>query len=210
LGIFDRWFGAKPAGIANQEFWSWFAAHETDYRNLTSDKAAAIRELGRRLSRVHPGLTFEIGPADTTSGSAVHEFAVSADGIHDRFPAVLSLVNDAPQIDGWRIVAFRQRKPDSFWNVVINGTPLDLNDVWVQVTPAGPKVDILLYVRGLTQQNARPLMEATMLLLDSALGEYDIETHIGSIDWAPLPTDPVAMQLRPFRELPTVFDRLIS
>lgn len=49
-------------------------------------------------------------------------------------------------------------------------------------------------------------MNGTYVLLDMALGEYDVMTGIRYIDHRELPDDPEALGLYRFEDLRTVFD----
>jgi hypothetical protein len=66
-------------------------------------------------------------------------------------------------------------------------------------------IALTIYVRGLTPQNEVGVKQAAFLLLDSLLGEYDIETRVGGIEWKPAPDQP-APPLRSIRELPATVD----
>jgi hypothetical protein len=45
-------------------------------------------------------------------------------------------------------------------------------------------------------------MGAILIALDTALGEFDVETKIGRIDLKPAPRNPLKVGLKPFHELP--------
>jgi hypothetical protein len=47
---------------------------------------------------------------------------------------------------------------------------------------------------------------ASFLLLDNALGEYDVEMKTGFIERHALPQEPEQRGLKPFNELPHTFD----
>ena len=47
---------------------------------------------------------------------------------------------------------------------------------------------------------------AMYLMLDAALGEYDVETKIGTIELKPLTGGPDASGLKPIKELASEFD----
>jgi hypothetical protein len=55
---------------------------------------------------------------------------------------------------------------------------------------------------------SEPALMAAFLMLDSALGEYDVETKVGSINTFPTPPDPPAQGLKPFPTLTEEFDSL--
>jgi len=187
----------KPDPVS---FWNWFVANDERLRNLNANDGALIDELGNQLSAFHPSLTWETGPAED-GGS---EFTISADGIKEAFPAVKHLVASAPIIPGWSIVAFRQRKSPG--PLEMDGIVLDPDDIWFSAIKKNSKLDLVLYVKGFGPQTARALQGASFILLDVIIGEYDVETLIGGIDWRELPIDPSAKWLRPLRDLPAFVD----
>ena len=92
-----------------QNFWVWFQENRGFLESYATNTQAVTRALGGRLQNVDRGLTYELGQA----ADGVYEFIVSANGIRDVFPEVIRLVRAAPKIEGWRIVAFRPRRPDA-------------------------------------------------------------------------------------------------
>jgi hypothetical protein len=71
------------------------------------------------------------------------------------------------------------------------------------IPAASGRVDLLLYVNGVTEVSSG-VKQAVYLQLDSALGEYDVETHVGEIDIRP--ASAASAETQPFRDLPTVVD----
>src|SRR5438128_2325080 len=91
-----------------QEFWNWFVRQEElftfDPDNET-EREKLFDRLAIELQKIHPNLTFEFGPNEPR-----REFIISADGIKRAFPAVASLVEAAPPLDRWQVIAFRPRR----------------------------------------------------------------------------------------------------
>ena len=88
----------------------------------------------------------------------------------------------------------------------MDGIVLDPDDIWFSATKKNSKLDLVLYIKGFQPKTARALQGASFILLDVTIGEYDVETLIGGIDWQELPIDPVAKWLKPLRDLPTFVD----
>jgi len=190
-----------PATVEDHAFWTWIAAHVGDLRAITRGDEPIMDELAARLRAVDPGLAFEVGV-----GTAPFELIISADGVRDKFPVVQRLVAAAPPITGLEPIAFRPRKSADF-GIRIEGIELGAGDVWFTATPAGATLDVVLYVRGLDGTRDDVRKYATYVLLDTLLGEYDVETRLGGIEWRAAPTAPAA-PLRPLTELPAEVDRL--
>jgi len=207
-------FLPKAEAHREQKFWEWFTANEARYRTLQAgapEQDALFNELTRRLYRVQKGLQFAF---DTPNGedpsAAPREFVLSADGNRALFPAVQRLAAAAPPpeaLPGWKVVAFRPRMRS------LDGVALQFgemrvgaDDLWLHLRPRGDTIDIDLYLRGLTEGTDRQIQMACLLLLDYALGEYDVETKVGALDIHPLPDDPSAAGLTPYPRLPEEFD----
>jgi hypothetical protein len=190
-------------------FWKWFAEHSEHLRSFdpSSDPEAADRILGQvmeQLSQVCERLTCEIGP-EMPSGR--RGFIVSADGIRELFAPVRRLAHAAPALPGWQIIAFRPRQELEF-AVAMDGRTVQPEEVWFRASPHGNKVDLWVFLPGITAENRDSLVRIGYILLDMALGEYDVEMKVAGIDWKPVPPDPAKEGLRKYRDLPTVVDSL--
>ena len=87
-----------------QELWAWFSKNGSRFRNARPMDRDALDRLHDLLNAVQPGLVFEFTVRD---GNAC-ELSISANGEASLFAAVVEVVNTAPEIEGWKINAFRQ------------------------------------------------------------------------------------------------------
>lgn len=188
---------------AADAFWTWFGTQAAGLLKVERSHDPLLTDLAAELSRVRPGLVFELGP----SGEHPRSFVISADGISTLFPEVLRLVAAAPELPGWSIRAFRPRRTGAM-RVELEGRSLGSWDIWFRAFPEGSRVRLQLFVRGLTDAVFAERATAVFLLLDAALGERDAEEKLGSISWKPLPEDPGRAGLRPFRELVRAVDAI--
>jgi hypothetical protein len=183
-------------------FWKWFVEHEAELFDFESDPERIFRQLAAALHRVHPDLTFEFGPKQEK-----REFVISAGGIKSAFPAVVALAKAAPELPRWRVTAFRPRR----WpvNVVeMEGKRVDPDEVHFSLLSNGTKAGIHLFVPDFREGDA-VLTQIAYLLLDEALGEYDVETRLGLIEILP-PEAQSEEERYPLAELPTQFDALVT
>lgn len=188
------------------QFWKWFIENSSklskfalDPNILPSDDDPMIQELNAAFAKVAEGLTFELsGPIDFG-----REFIISADGNRGLFSTVLRLANTAPVLSGWKFIAFRQNK-DTHFSLTFRDIKISGDDIWFKATPNWEKLDLVLYIKGLTRRNHEAIAHASFIMLDNALGEYDVETKIGDIDWKPLPTRPEKLGLKSFHSLPDI------
>lgn len=188
----------RPGG---GEFWDWFLQNGREIAAVRTGSEPILHTIAENLRAVHPNLQFEMSVAD----DGLREFIVSAGGIREAIPAVEQLVSTAPEIPGWQIIAFKQRKQAD--RIEIGGQSFGPEDVWFKSESHREHADIELYIRGFDGSSELPLHVA-FLYLDVLLGEYDVMTKIGAIDFQPLPEDPTRIGLRPIQRLPEVIDSL--
>ena len=189
---------------SEERFWQWFEQNSSRLFAFETDRDGVFRDLTAALHKVHEGLTFEFGPVK----NGKREFIVSADGIRDRFPAVQNLVAAAPAMSQWTVIPFRP--PKGIGTVIqYEGQRVGPEDVWFRAEADGDRIGLTLFVRGLTEETKQAFGGATFILLDSALGEFTVETRVGYIEWERLPDDPEAAGLQPFPAILQVFDVVI-
>jgi len=188
-----------------QAFWEWFVRHEALLHDFDPEhefeREGIFDELERELHKVDARLAFEFGPKAPT-----REFVISADGVKQAFPAVVSLVKMAPPLYRWKVTAFRPRRDLNI--VQISSRSVDPEAVEVALLDNGRMVGIHLFLSGFREED-NDLKKIGYLLLGDALGEYDLGTHVGLLRM--LPTDAETNNRRyPLSELPQLFDQLVS
>jgi hypothetical protein len=191
-------------GSKYNEFWKWFEAHEHEIFHFERKQEKVFNKLASRLLRVHPDLVFEF--SSVTEGR--REFTVSAAGIQSAFSEVTALVQAAPSMPRWQIIAFRQRQDVP--EIRCGDKALNRDAVFFDYIPAGDKIHLLLFIPGLAQSSAdgvTGLKTIGYLLLDSAVGEYDVETKIDGIQFLDATASPERRRIC-LRELPKVVDQL--
>lgn len=188
-----------PAVSSEAAFWKWFVDHQGEIASIKKGDEPIANELASELHKVDKGLTFEIG-----SGGGQHELVISADGDKSVFPAVKRLAAAAPAIPGWKVTAFRPRGSADFDIEIKGGAKVSAKDLsFRELRVHDGKVDVVIFVANNPVSDS--VKQAVFLLLDSAVGEYDVEMHIGGIRIEP--RDAADADVRPFSELPAVVDR---
>ena len=186
-----------------QRFWHWFSKHEAKLFDFERDQEKIFNRASTEMQKVHPDLTFEFGPK--TNEQASREFVISAAGIKTAFPAVVALRNAAPVLERWTITAFRPRR----WplnSVEFRGKCIDPKDVLFSLLNNGTIPGIFLYLPDYVEGDTA-FGQIGYLLLDDALGEFDVETNVGLIKM--LSTDaPLQHPRSPLKELQAQFDSL--
>ena len=185
-------------------FWEWFEAHEEEIFHFERKQQKVFDKLARRLRRVHAGLVFEFSSA--VEGR--REFTISAAGIGSTFPEVTALVRAAPHLPRWQIIAFRQRQ--DIPEIQCGYKSIKRDAVFFDYIPAGDKIDLFLFIPGFADSSPEQvvgLKTIGYLLLDAAVGEYDVETKIGGIEMLDASARPERRKI-PLRDLPKVVDGL--
>ncbi|GAA4025571.1 hypothetical protein GCM10022409_06960 [Hymenobacter glaciei] len=166
-----------------ENFWDWFKTHESSYYSESGNREELFSELGTELHAIDENLTFEFIPVQKNH---VKELTISADGIVSSFPAVSALVSKAPSIKNWKFSAFRQRTPGD--DIEINyeglGMKIAYDDIFFRYTKDSAKLGLELNIRD--YKDSENFKNATYVLLDGLIGEYDMGTRIGSIDFRKL------------------------
>jgi hypothetical protein len=188
-----------------ERFWSWFKSNSDRLFSFEQNQEAIFRELDATLAEVDSELTFEFGPVR----GGRREFFISAGGNKKAFPVVERLVAAAPELLGWRIVAFIPRRGVDL-QLEIGDIQIGPDDVWFRLERDGAKVGVSLYLEEFDDPEGPASVQATFLMLDGALGEYDVEIKVGFIERHRLPPNPAQRGLRPFHELPDAFDQLFA
>ncbi len=183
-------------------FWKWFESKSNEYFEFESNQSILFNELEKQLKILHPNLTFVFSGIENNK----REFIISADGIKDAFPKVESLVEAAPKMDKWDIIAFRPRLGTES-SITYEGLTVKPEDIMFKygTDTTKNKIGLEIFIRNYNEVDDRYLY-AAFLLLDNALGEYDVEMKIGYIEFNVLPKRYDDLNLVQFNELPKIVD----
>ncbi|BDS10154.1 hypothetical protein [Aureispira anguillae] len=184
------------------QFWDWFTQFEPQLYHADQNSVELFQALNQELAKISKGLTFEFSAVPE---GEIKDFCISADGMKEYFPAVIDLVKVAPKFENWNIRAFRQRIAND--NIAISMGDIDLSydDIFFTYTIEDGKICIDLYIRDFVNNDDR-FISAIFILLDALLGEYDVVTQIGAIEWTLLDEMQVEY-LSPFISLRNLTDR---
>ncbi len=185
-----------------QKFWTWFTKNLPQLETVQTGREPILAELNTQLKRVHKDLVFEMGLGE----KGQREFIVSANGIKSTVPHVERLAGSAPPISGWRVIQFRPRKDGV--DLVLNDKKFSKDSIFYTAQEVNSVLNLWLYIDGLTSANTREYMGACFIFLDTVIGEYDVMTRIGQIEFLPL-IEADGRQ-RPLRELANAVDDMKS
>ncbi|WP_432694508.1 hypothetical protein ACRBU7_30700 (plasmid) [Priestia aryabhattai] len=189
--------------ITEKEFWSWFEKNSEDYFQLDEKNYDLLfNKLGLQLSKYHKDLTFEFS-LEMNKGK--REFIISAEGMVSAFPAVIKLVEEAPSLEKFNVVAFRQRQ-NSEQEIYFEDIVLNTEDIFFTYRENKQMdcLDIVIYIKGYSEENDQ-FIAATFIMLDSLIGEYDVGVKLGEINFEPYQEEKEA---QPILNLVSLVDKL--
>jgi hypothetical protein len=195
-------FGCRAKSSLEKDFWDWFRKNELMLFDFEKNQEQTFDLLTTEMHKIHPNLTFEFGPKE----NGRRDFVISADGIRDAFPKVESLYAAAPTMAHWKIIKFRPRREPG--DIVYAGVSVKASTVRVLLRLEGQKAGLSIFIPGYNQAENKTYMSIAFLMLDQALGEYDVETCVGSINVNAPPQE--LEKSWSLKELPKVFDDLLS
>ena len=198
LGVFS-FLDRKRTPAAR--FWKWFQKNESTLFRLESAQDRIFTTLVGQILRVNRNLVFEFGPEI----DGKREFVLSAGGFKNAFPAVLALADAAPHLSRWTITKFRPRRTE-ITEVQFNGRSMLPDAVMVAVRGGVPYIDIIMFLGG-GEIDEETRGQFGFLFLDQALGEFDVATYVGKVEFKPL-SDPSPLQKIPLRAFVREFDTL--
>lgn len=197
------WFAGGKKRSPEAEFWHWFDKNQDMLFQCERNQEQAFARLNQAMRKVHPDLTFEFGPDE----NGKREFVISADGLKAAFPAVEALYAAAPSLPRWTFIKFRPRREPmelQFGDLVIRP-----QDVEVAVEADGSKAGFTLFVRGFSPAQKKQFSQAAFIMLDQAIGEYDMETKVGFIEIKPFEADSTYRR-HSLERLPSMFDEFLQ
>lgn len=185
------------------QFWTWFENNEDMLFHFDRDRERTFGKLRAAMSKVHPDLVFEFGPDE----NGTREFVISADGLKDAFAAVESLHAAAPSLARWRFIKFRPRRPAM--TLQIGSLKLEPEDIEVAVEADGDKAGFTVFVKGYDESRKVTFSQATFIMLDQTIGEYDMMTKVGFVEIKPYDEES-AYKRHSLAHLPQMFDEFMA
>lgn len=180
-------FGFLKKGDTIAKFWTWFKANENRLRKFEENADKYLAEIIAQARKIQAGLAVELEPPRNN----VINMTISADGDKNLFPVVQQIVSKAPKIDGWNIIAFRQRmNTDVVKGMKLKAQGHELDPGKMKFFPVidNDTLDMIIYIDGVTEENYTQVAYGGLLLLDNILGEYDCVTKVRSYDFHNMPT----------------------
>jgi hypothetical protein len=164
-----------------EEFWNWFERHKDE------EPTALISSVNERLKQVSFGLSAELSVSKNP-----RELILTPQGIKQFFTDAYALVEQAPIIDGWKLVPTKQASSveHEFKMGNVKISPSEVTFMPLNADEHPEDVAIRLYHKDYVpeegeQQNA--VITGLYLLLDNLLGEESSTFDFQYIDFDDMP-----------------------
>lgn len=180
-----------PQSSHGERFWSWFIANEARIRrSQPGNREGLLDEILVQLHAYCDELFFETGCAD----DEVHELVISAEQKTELFDVVVSLVDDAPTIDGWRIIALKPAR--GFGSTTRHGSAVvaPATSWFLPLEAEHDRTRLGIRVACLNDDvcTAEDLDFAVRIMLANALGERAFAMEIHHLEVVAMPENPEA------------------
>ena len=184
-------------------FWNWFSDNNERLTMLgdldEKEQQSLLEELQGQLDAYCEGLTYEMGEP-TPSGRTL---TFSAEGDMDLFRYVVELVDNAPDLDWWEFVAFKQPKGTDL-KVTFDKYRFETKQMYFMQLESEEEPDIL----GIRVALPNPVADdddqlvGVYVTLEAMIGEFDCSTLIGYLDTCAIPPEPYKAGFRPLDDFP--------
>ncbi len=198
------WLTLLLPGLARADavgdFWHWF---EYEHAALLDPATRADREeaLAYWLGRIDPSLSYVL-----ETDKRRKRLTISADGDANHFRRVELMVEAAPKVKGWKFVALR-RKTRSLSPVTVDDVTVDPGTAHFDLYRDLGRIGVVLYLPEYDQARKPAYRLAAMRLMSQAVGEWDVGTEIGFVDFDNQQVRDMQFS-RPFGEFEKVFSRM--
>ena len=190
--------------MTDKEFWDWFQSKKKEIEEfITSDTNdySIYEELTDKLNSYNDLVIPEL-TKDTDDNNVL---IISCDGKSDGIPFVERLYESAPIIDKWRFQKFRI--PGQVRELNYQGLQFKSNDIKAKYTFDGQYYDIELFIKGYSDSDDR-YKGLAFLYLDHMVGEYNVMTKIGQIEFKKMGLFTSSADKVSLQELRTIIERL--
>lgn len=188
-------------------FWNWFSDNNERLTMLgdldEKEQQSLLEELQEQLDAYCEGLTYEMGEP-TPSGRTL---TFSAEGDMDLFRYVVELVDNAPDLDWWEFVAFKQPLGTEL-KVRFDKMVFDTRKMYFEQLECEEEPDML----GLRiavedgQRQDEDFQVGVYVTLEALMGEFDCATLVGYMETVPVPEEPFKSGFQKLDDLPKFVD----
>lgn len=187
------------------QFWNWFSENNKPYLFIhqvdLDERERLLDDLMKELHKYCDELFFEMGghPDD------VQELIITAEGNKKNFAKVEDLVDAAPEIQGWKIIAFIPPR-DADFEINFEGVLLKPSEMWffpLQNEKDLSKAGIRVFIKNYELLKEKSFFTSALYkVLDVILGEKSFALDLDYVDADDLSDEPEEMGLSKLEMLP--------
>ncbi len=172
---------------AKENFWKWFSDHQIALEEFIKDPNrdyAIYHEMTDELQKFSELLYPEI----TVNEDDKYVLIITPNGINDGIEPTREIVAASPTLQNWEFVRFRQPRDEV--SLEQDGLQYETEDIEIitELDEGGDKVNCLIFIRNMNK-DPRKYQTLAFLYLDHVLGEFNVITKVGYIDFKHLGED---------------------
>ncbi len=186
-----------------EKFWQWFQEHNEELIALgdleDKQREQLLNALQYQLNKYCDGLAYEMGES-TANGRTL---TFTAEGDTDLFLYVVELVDNAPDLDWWEFVAFKQPMGTEL-KVRFDKMLFDTSKMYFQQLECVEEPEMLGLRIAVAdgQRQDEDFQVGVYVTLEALMGEFDCATLIGYMETVPLPDEPFKNGFQHLDDLP--------
>ncbi len=178
-------FGKKDTPInSNSDFWNWFQQNEKTFFKVVKTHKDIEKDffdkLSPKLAELNDGYFYLTGMFNENTA----ELILTADGNAKNIVFVEELVEQAPNINGWKFTALKPAMDIENVSINMNGYTFDSENLFFYSNdyPGYPdEIDICVIHNERTEDNKQEIGNGTYIFLDNYLGELDFLNNIDNL-----------------------------
>jgi len=186
-----------------EKFWQWFQEHNEQLVMLNDldekEREQLENALQYQLTKYCAGLSCEMGEP-TANGRTL---TFTAEGDTDLFRYVVELVDNAPDMDWWEFVAFKQPMGTEL-KVRFDKMLFDTRKMFFQQLECEEEPE-MLGLRVAVEDGGRKdedFQVGVYVTLEALMGEFDCATLVGYMETVPVPKEPFKEGFQALDDLP--------
>lgn len=192
MGLLDTIFKKKVTLYEPNHFWAWFVKNASKFDMLgkigQDETHLLLDEIIIELNKFNPWLKAVCGQYDADTV----ELIVTADGDIALFAKVHELIDQAPQVKGWRFTA--HKPPVGLANMGIRMFEKEFNEHTLHFYPIieddyPDEVSLVLTHKEYNEEEEEDFQTAMSIYVQNGLGEINASTQIDDLSFGPEPED---------------------
>lgn len=186
-----------------ETFWNWFEQNNERLTMLNDldekEQQQLLDALQQQLDIYCEGLSYEM----SEPGPSGRTLTFSAEGDTDLFRQLVELVDEAPDLDWWEFVPFKQPKGTDL-KVFFDKYKFETKQMYFMPLENEVEPDIMGLKVALpdAKEDDEDQQVGVYVTIEAMIGEFDCATLVGYMEVCPIPNDPKKEGFQPMDDLP--------